>query len=211
MRRRKPLLNRTPLRGKPKPTKPAKMRPIKCRVCKELFTRLLTSQVVCTPACAQALARAKREKDAARAEVVERQADRARLHAVKPLAWHMARTQVACNAYVRLRDAGRPCICCGRPTDGEPVDAGHFISRGHAPELRFDLDNIHLQLRGCNRGRTQVPRARFRAQLVSRIGEERVALLEGPHSRAKWTREWLEDLRAEFVSRARALKTRDLR
>lgn len=168
-----------------------------------------TCSFACSVRWAEAAVARKRRREGValrRAQVAERKTDRARLLALKPLAWHIAGTQAACNAYVRLRDAGKPCICCGRQTYGEPVDAGHFISRGSAPELRFDLDNLHVQLRGCNRGRRVVPRERFRRYLAKRIGLARVEALEGPHPPRKWTREELVAMKAEFRALARALE-----
>jgi hypothetical protein len=165
-------------------------------------------QVVCLNAdCAALYAAQVRARKAKRAMVDEMRATKAKLRALKPLRWHLARTQEACNAYVRLRDAGKPCICCGAPTVGELAEAGHYISRGAAPELRFDLDNINLQLQGCNRGRTVPPRARFQAHMLERIGPERLAALEGPHHPRKWTREELTELRAEFVKMAKEIET----
>lgn len=164
-------------------------------------------QRACSAACALALVADGKARKAAKAAKDDRKVTRAKLQALKPLAWHKARTQEACNAYVRLRDAGKPCICCGAPTVGELVDAGHFLSRGSAPELRFNLDNIHVQLRGCNRGRTEAPRARFRAFMLERIGPERLEALEGPHPSAKWTREELIALRAQFVKMAKEIET----
>lgn len=178
----------------------------KCKACRQPFGRMRPMQRACSPACALELAKADRERKAKREAVADRRETRAKLLELKPLSWHKARTQDACNAYVRRRDAGKPCICCGATTVGEPVDAGHFLSRGAAPELRFDLGNIHIQLRGCNRGRTVPPRARFRAHMIDRIGPDRLAAIEGPHPPRKWTREELAALRAEFTRMSRALE-----
>jgi hypothetical protein len=55
---------------------------------------------------------------------------------------------------IRERDAGLPCISCGRLV---PLDAGHFISVREAPGLRFQPWNINGQCRhenGYKGGRT---------------------------------------------------------
>lgn len=65
-----------------------------------------------------------------------------------------ANCQRAVNKMIRENDAGRPCISCGRLV---PLDAGHFISVGEAPGLRFHPLNINGQCRyenGYKGGRT---------------------------------------------------------
>ena len=51
------------------------------------------------------------------------------------------------HKYIRLRDQGKPCISCGKYTT---LQAGHFYSAGHHPELKFDEDNVHGQCSRCN-------------------------------------------------------------
>tara|TARA_R110000764_G_scaffold89383_5_gene170891 strand:- start:1328 stop:1957 length:630 start_codon:yes stop_codon:yes gene_type:complete len=41
------------------------------------------------------------------------------------------------------------CIDCGKPLDH--TDAGHYIAVGANATLRYNLNNIHSQRRGCNR------------------------------------------------------------
>jgi hypothetical protein len=55
----------------------------------------------------------------------------------------------ACHAYIRARDNGLPCICCGRPINGS-VHAGHFLESGNNPQIRYDENNIHAQSSYCN-------------------------------------------------------------
>jgi hypothetical protein len=62
--------------------------------------------------------------------------------------------QRAVNKMIREHDAALPCISCGRFV---PLDAGHFISVGEAPGLRFHPWNINGQCRhenGYKGGRT---------------------------------------------------------
>lgn len=55
----------------------------------------------------------------------------------------------ACHAYIRARDKGLPCICCGRVINGA-VHAGHFLESGNNSFLRYNEDNIHAQSSYCN-------------------------------------------------------------
>jgi len=41
------------------------------------------------------------------------------------------------------------CIDCNKPLDH--IDAGHYIAVGSNATLRYNLNNIHSQRRGCNR------------------------------------------------------------
>jgi hypothetical protein len=117
--------------------------------------------------------------------------------------------QTAFNAYIRLRDAGRPCICCGEPfepqTHGGSVDAGHFLSRGSAPHLRFNEDNVHAQRKNCNMpGGTT--RNAFRAGMIERIGLDRVLALEADQSVKKYTAADLEALTDHYRALTRQLR-----
>lgn len=51
------------------------------------------------------------------------------------------------HKYIRSRDQGKPCIACGSYTT---LQAGHFYSAGHHPELKFDEDNVHGECQKCN-------------------------------------------------------------
>lgn len=78
------------------------------------------------------------------------------------------------NPYVRERDMFEPCISCGRYVSG---DAGHYIAISECERLRFDLRNIWKQCGSCNRYRGGM-QAKYRMNLVERIGEEEVDDLE---------------------------------
>ncbi|RYE43986.1 MAG: NinG protein [Hyphomicrobiales bacterium] len=158
-------------------------------------------QKVCSPNCAHRKVEA--DKKAERVETRERK------EAVKRTRDLLAEAQVAFNAFIRARDAGLSCICCGKPFEpekpGGAVDAGHFRSRGAAPQLRFDEDNVFAQRKNCNRpGGTTY--AAFRAGVVARIGEARVQALESNDQVIKWDRETLRQIKTIYRAKARALK-----
>ena len=91
-------------------------------------------QSVCSPECALSLAKSARAKAEKVRQVKERKADAAKRERMKTKGQWVNEAQAAFNAYIRLRDQGKPCICCGRPTAGDPnsVDAGHYRSTGSA-------------------------------------------------------------------------------
>jgi hypothetical protein len=193
----KPLQRKAPLRAKALPkadVKPARQR--KCKVCGDKFTPQRGIQTWCSPDCGVVLAaRLVGEKQA--------REHRAKLADSKPLSHWLELTQRVVNAYVLARDAERPCISCGC-WDAFAFDAGHFLSRGARPELRFDLANIHKQCAACNRhkGGNQV---QYRLGLVARIGLPAVEALEGQHPPAKFTREGLAELRRQIAAMTRQL------
>jgi hypothetical protein len=117
--------------------------------------------------------------------------------------------QVAVNAYVRLRDADLPCVSCGRHHQGQ-YHAGHYMSRGARPDLRFDLDNIHKQCSPCNE-HLSGNISNYRIELVKRIGQAGVDRLEGPAKPDKLTRDELIELKTRFRAMAKELrKTREM-
>lgn len=167
------------------------------------------AHVVCSPACTIALADMKRLKAAAKREQEERAATRVRKEAVKRRPDLLAEAQVAFNAFIRARDAGLPCICCGKPFEpqkpGGSADAGHYLSRGSSPHLRFNENNCFAQRKNCNRpGGTT--RSAFRAGVVARIGLEAVEALESDNAVQKWSMDDLRAIKAMYVAKRKELK-----
>lgn len=55
------------------------------------------------------------------------------------------------NQYVtKVRDVGEKCCTCDKSTLTSAFDAGHFLTRGARPDVRFELTNIHKQCVSCN-------------------------------------------------------------
>ena len=174
-----------------------------CEVCERLFVPDRMGQVVCRPACA--MKKVRQEKVQERAKV------RTRKEAIKTIPVLIKEAQVAFNAYIRARDADKPCICCGLPLGagevGGAYDCGHYRSTGSAPHLRFDERNAHAQRKVCNRwgaGRA----VDYRIGLVARIGLEAVEALESDNAPRKWLREELIYIRDRYRAKLKELKGR---
>lgn len=60
-----------------------------------------------------------------------------------------AAAKEACHEYIRERDKGKLCICCGRPL-GDKFHAGHWLESGNNPFTRYDERNINGQRIDCN-------------------------------------------------------------
>ena len=156
-------------------------------------------QIACSPACAYVIG--KRAGDRARAREARKQAQelRKRKEAAKPRAQWMREAQTAVNAWIRWRDRDLPCVSCGRHHQGQ-FHAGHFLSTGARPELRFDEKNLAKQCSACNlhlSGNLVL----YRAELIRRIGLSEVDRLEGPQVPKKYTIDELKAIRDDYRSR----------
>jgi len=137
--------------------------------------------------------------------------DRAKREAMKPRPQLLKEAQTAFNAYIRARDEGKPCICCGKPLrqssglSSHNIDAGHYRSVGSAPHLRFDERNCHAQLVQCNRygaGRA----VDYRIGLIERIGLAAVEALESDQESPKWTHDDLRTIRVIYQQKLKDLR-----
>jgi len=177
---------------------------MKCRACRQPFTRARPLQVACSLECAVTVGKAKQAKDAEKAQKQLRIETRTARLSVKPRAAWLKETQSAFNRWVRLRDAALPCVSCGRFHEGQ-YHAGHYLSTGARPELRFEVENVHKQCSACNT-HLSGNLVLYRAELIRRIGLARVEWLEGPHEAKKYTVDDLKSIKAEFTKRAKALE-----
>lgn len=194
--KRSPMKRSTPLRrdtGEARLTVPTKR---KCKACREPYVRLRPMQVACSAACAHELVKANNAK-------VERAADRAKREAMKPRAQWLREAQAAFNAFIRARDAHLPCVSCGRHHDGA-WDAGHYLTTGARPELRFDEQNVHRQCVPCNR-HLHGNLVLFRAELLRRLGPAVVDRLEGPCPPAHYSADDLKAIKVKYSALAREL------
>ncbi len=118
--------------------------------------------------------------------------------------------QAAFNKWIRLRDAGLPCVSCGRPDDGtHQRHASHYRSRGAHPELAFHPNNVHASCAQCN-AILSGNIVEYRIGLVKKIGQDRVDWLEGPHDPAKLTIEDLDEITENYRKLARGMQRRTI-
>ncbi|AOI76073.1 recombination protein NinG [Burkholderia sp. NRF60-BP8] len=176
----------------------------KCRQCGVVFTPMRSMQKVCSPGCAMALAEKEKARKAARAQREERKSLREALEKAKTRGTHLRELQAAFNAWIRARDAGQPCISCGRYHQGQN-HAGHYRSVGSEPALRFEPDNVHLQCQPCNThlSGNLIP---YRINLIRKIGLERVEWLEGKHEPQKLTIAEIQERKAFYRAEVRRMK-----
>jgi len=179
----------------------------KCRVCRQPFEPRPPRALVCSEDCAGAFAVSKRLKEERRAEkaaqALERKDTKARKERLKTRRAWEREAQASFNAFIRARDADKPCICCGLPLSAGDVgghyDCGHYRSVGSAPHLRFHEDNCHAQRKQCNRW------VDYRLGLIQRIGLARVEALEADQSPRKYTADELRAIRDLYRAKLREL------
>jgi hypothetical protein len=155
----------------------------KCKVCRQPFKKLSISHKVDSPECAIIFAAQERAKKERKEHAKLKVAMRSKRDWLKL-------AQVAFNQWIRKRDEGKPCISCGRFHEGQH-HAGHYLSVGARPELRFEEKNANLQCSACNNylsGNIVL----YRKNLIERIGLENVEWLEGYHPPNKYTSEQLQ-------------------
>lgn len=175
-----------------------------CRVCARGFLPLQPLQVVCSPTCARKMGPLARK-----AAKADRQQTRARLEELKPLTYWVKQAQVAFNSWIKVRDRALPCISCGKGEgaswNGQDFHAGHFLSTGARPELRFDEANVHKQCAACNT-HLSGNLILYRVGLVGRIGQAEVDRLEGPHEPKRYRADDLKAITTEYRARLKAAR-----
>ena len=172
-----------------------------CRACGNRYMPVKPMQKVCGPLCAVQFAQSERAKRERKQAAQERAEARQKL---KTRADYMREAQAAFNSYIRLRDANRPCISCGRFHEGQN-HAGHYLSVGANPALRFEPLNVWKQCAPCNvylSGNA----VNYRRALVELIGIEKVEWLEGPHEPKKYTVDDLIAIKKEYVAKRKELE-----
>lgn len=168
-----------------------------CAVCERVFVPERMGQQVCRPACA--MQKVRKDKAAERAQV------RNRKEAIKTLADLKREAQTALNRWiVQVRDADKPCISCGRHHTGQ-YHAGHYLSRGAAPQHALNPMNVWKQCAPCNTylHGNLIP---YRVRLIELIGVDAVESMESDKGPRKWTREELISIRDEYKKKLKELQ-----
>jgi hypothetical protein len=177
-----------------------------CAHCLRPFTPARPLQSVCSPRCAAQLTKVRKAKE--KADLKERK------RALETIPELIKVAQREFNAWIRARDEGKPCICCGEPLSdgvggaGGAFDCGHYRSVGSASHLRFDERNAHGQRKRCNRygaGRA----VDYRVGLIGRIGVAAVEALEADNGIKKWTRDELRQIAATYRQKLKELRNRE--
>lgn len=196
----------------------------KCKVCSAWFIPAYDNIRWCCPEHGAEYAIQLREKEKAKAtarklkekkeaDKADRQNMRKRRIALKTKSQWRKEAQDVFNRYVRLRDAGKPCISCGRMPEqkfGGTMDCGHYRTRGAAAHLSFNLFNTAAQCVYCNRDRAGAQKA-FELGLIERIGADRVEALNNNNTARKFDIPYFQRIKSIFTRRARQIEKRRAR
>lgn len=193
--------------AKPKAARPKRCDPRKGG-CGQMFTPVRPMQAACCQLCALNFVSHAKARAAALAAKEERKADKVKLDGMKRLGELRSEAQAVFNRYIRLRDVGMPCICCGKPLGeerfGGAYDAGHYLSRGSHPNLAFDEVNVNAQRKSCNRpGGTTA--AQFRLGMIERYGLEAVERLEADKEPRRYRHDDYREIKRVYAAKAREL------
>jgi hypothetical protein len=177
-------------------TKPIKDKT--CKICKVKFTPTRPLQSVCSLHCAYTHAKAVRVK-------TERKETREAKVRLKSKSDWLKEAQTVFNQFIRLRDKDLPCISCQRFHTGQ-YHAGHYLTTGAHPELRFDELNVHKQCSACN-NYLSGNIVEYRINLINKIGIDAVNYLEGKHEPKRYTIEDIKTLKAIYKEKVKTLTT----
>lgn len=166
----------------------------KCKACGEQFRPFNSLAKACGITCALTLGR---EATAKKAKAEYKAKDTTHLKAL---------AQKVFNSYIRLRDEGEGCISCDKSKDWQGQwHAGHYLTVGARPQLRFNELQVWRQCSQCNlylSGNL----AQYRLKLIGRIGLEAVESLESDTSSAKFRAEDYSRIIADYRLKIKQLK-----
>ena len=173
----------------------------KCKICRQPSRPFKTT---CSIDCEAELAiKLLDKKKRAEAKNV-RAADKVRKEKLKSRSDWLKEAQIAFNSYIRARDRELPCISCGR-NSGAKINAGHFLSVGSHPHLRFNELNVHKQCEFCNTYKSG-NQAAYRIELVKKIGLVEVEKLESENAIMKWSIEEIKAIKETYKQKLKELK-----
>ena len=182
-------------------TNPVKLKTCKNKGCRVKFQQFNSIQNWCSPKCGQEMAAAKVKKNykAETARLKKDYYDNDRSHQLK-------KAQDTFNKYIRMRDAHLPSISDDAITG--QMHAGHYLSVGAHPELRFHPFNCHKQSASDNKWRSG-NQVKYRINLIKKIGLENVEWLEGPHRPQNLTMEDIKGVTWWYKLKLKILQEED--
>lgn len=175
----------------------------RCKHCKAPSTIKIQMANFCSVDCAYQHARKLQEQARNRKELKAKREHRQRKESIKSRSEWLREAQAEFNRFIRLRDAELPCISCGRHHQGQ-YHAGHYLTVGARPELRFNELNVHKQCAPCN-NHLSGNLVNYRINLIQKIGLDNVEWLEGAHEPLKLTIEQIKAIKQEYRNKCKSL------
>lgn len=171
----------------------------RCKNCKKVFKpRFSTFERFCWDVQCKTIEAMKKVQERKDMEAKKQRKDlRQRKLNLETITQKVLRVQKVVNLYIRKRDAGKPCISCGKKLGGK-FDAGHYYNANNHWSIRFDTANIHGQCVKCNRD-LHGNLIEYRKRLIQRIGQSELDRLDRVcHNIRKFTKDELETIMTDF-------------
>jgi hypothetical protein len=177
-----------------------KIKPKKCKNCKELFQVVQFNQKYCfAPECLKVWVYEANLKDWNKRKPILKKS----IETVTKVAIDV---QKVFNSFIRLRDQGENCITCKKPCLKE--NAGHYFNSNNHWNVRFDERNVHLQCEYCNTHLHGNP-IPYEINLKNKIGHENYVLLcQDAHKVRNFTINELYEIKAKYELKIKTLKNK---
>jgi len=133
----------------------------------------------------------------------ERIKHRERKVAIRSRSEWLRMAQTVFNQFIRKRDENELCASCGRNHQGQ-WHAGHYLSVGARPELRFNEYNVHKQCAPCN-NHLSGNVVNYRKRLVDKIGQDKLHWLEGHHDPKHYTIDDIKEIISTYKAKIKEL------
>lgn len=174
-----------------------------CKSCRQKFEPVRPLQSVCGFECAIQHSQTLKERTDKIESRIARLERKAAKEKAKGRGQWLRESQAAFNAYIRARDADLPCVSCGRFHQGQ-WHAGHYMATSIRPSLRFHELNVWKQCAPCN-DHLHGNLIFYRAELIRRIGVEKVEWLEGEHPPAHYSIDDLKEIKSKYSKLAKEI------
>jgi len=178
----------------------------KCKICKTEFIPFNSLTKVCSSQCAYEFVQKENLRKTRKDEKAQRKQHREAKNSLKSRSDWLREAQTVFNAYIRARDRGQPCISCKTEKPDIQFCAGHYLTRGGHPELRFSELNTNLQCNQYCNMRLSGNIRLYRINLIEKIGLKNVEWLEGRHEPQKWTIEEIKEIKLYYRDKLKALE-----
>jgi len=179
----------------------------KCKICRSEFAKQSISHKTCSPECAISLVNQVKAKEKAKIDRLDRVETKKALDRLKSRSDWLKDAQKVFNEFIRERDRLEFCISCQRHHTGQ-YHAGHYLSTGARPNLRFDEQNVHKQCQPCNT-HLSGNLINYRINLIKKIGLDEVLRLETDFEPKKYTIDDLKEIIQNYRKKVKMLKTVD--
>lgn len=180
--------------------------------CTDIISKKGYASIGCLAAHEKAKRLAKAEKEVKARNAEFKRKVIAYKKATTPRAKWLTRLQTLINQWiVNVRDRNEPCCTCGTTKPTIKYDAGHMISRGASPELRFELTNIHKQCSMKCNVYGSGKRKEYEIFIIGKYGQDHLDWLNGPHKLLKEQYPDNESIEKEMIHYRKLLRDAGLR